>query len=147
MRTRTASLVGVSVVMFGCGWVGLADKNYAHITQGDVSSTIHLIRDTPRVRTLIASHSAMDRHAELVERAALREGAPDVTKARMEFLDVMEHEPGVEVPGRSYARLLEASNASCHGPHTYVKVRITTGPRWGAEGWACYFTEISPTFP
>jgi hypothetical protein len=143
-------VIGASLAMFGCGFVGLVDPSYAHITQGDARSSIHLIKDSSDLRALIADHSPKSREAEQMERAALREFAPAAVKARSEFLVAMAREPGVEVPGNSYARILETSNAGCGeggNAFTYVRARITTGPRAGAEGWACFMTAISPTFP
>jgi hypothetical protein len=149
MKIRTFCLIGTSVAMSGCGLVGLVDKDYAFVTQGTASSTIHLIGDTSKVRALIADHSPKTRQAEEMERSALREFVPAAVKARSEFLVAMAREPGIEVPGNSYARFLETSNAGCDkygNRFTYVRARITSGPRAGEEGWAC-FIEVSPTFP
>ncbi len=60
---------------------------------------------------------------------------------RKEFLLAMSRQPGVTVPEETYARLLEYSDAHCTpmpGYSTvYIKVRITTGPFMGREGWVC----------
>jgi hypothetical protein len=132
MRVHAAFVVGVSLATFGCGLVGLVDPNYAYATQGDLHPTIHLVRDTPEVRALLAN-------------AAPQKVAPSTAQLR----DAMAREPGVVVPGGSYVRLLEFSRAQCEdfNHFNFMKVRVTSGRRKGAEGWACFMTDISPTFP
>jgi hypothetical protein len=123
MRASAFLLVSASLVLAGCGVVGLADSNYAHITQGDARSTIRLVRDSPKVRALIASEAMRAADADRIETALVRqvqEALEDMGRNlaryfpdRAEFLDAISREPGVDVPGGSYARLLEGSNARC----------------------------------
>jgi hypothetical protein len=152
MTIRYPILIGASVALSGCGWVGLADKDYAHITQGDAHSKVHLVRDSPAVRVLIANHAAKTVKQSRLEGITVSRGEAAAVQARLAFLGLMKMQPGVEVPGNSYARLLETSLAGCNsgrhsGGTTYVRVRITSGSHSGEEGWACYMTDISPTFP
>jgi hypothetical protein len=161
MRASPFLLVSASLGLAGCGVVGLADPNYAHITQGDARSTIRLVSDSSKVRALIASEAARSADEGRIETALVRQGQEALEDSgrnlaryfpdRAEFLDTMASEPGINVPGGSYARFLESSNARCGrqgvNQFTYGKVRITTGPRAGAESWACFISEVSPTFP
>jgi hypothetical protein len=131
MRIQVAVLIGVSLAAVGCGFVGLVDPNYAYATKDDLHPTVHLVRDTPEVRALLAT-------------AASPKTAPTA-----QLLGAMAREPGVEIPGGSYARLVEFSQAQCEDFNRFhfMKVRITSGPRRGAEGWACFMIDVSPTFP
>jgi hypothetical protein len=60
---------------------------------------------------------------------------------RKEFLSKMYQQPGLSLPEKTYARLLEYSGAHCNPvPGTspvYIRVRITSGPYLGHEGWVC----------
>ncbi len=60
---------------------------------------------------------------------------------RKEFLSAMSQQPGVMVPEKTYVRVLAGSGAMCNlepvYTFTFVKVRITSGPLRGLEGWAC----------
>lgn len=60
---------------------------------------------------------------------------------RKEFLSKMYQQPGLSLPEKTYARLLEYSGAHCTpmpGYSTvYIRVRITSGPFVGHEGWVC----------
>ena len=68
---------------------------------------------------------------------------------RKAFVDDMLSQPGVDVTGRRYFRLLNRSMANCdlNGPISsakYVLVRVTDGATKGAEGWACE-RDVQPT--
>ncbi len=59
---------------------------------------------------------------------------------RGEFLEAMAKMPGFLVPYRSQCEVVERSRAACGPPlynELFVKVRITTGPMRGKEGWVC----------
>jgi len=65
---------------------------------------------------------------------------------RIAFLDAMARAPGVTVSGESYCRIINRSKAMCDrhpGPNpTYFKVRISSGPSKGQEGWGCLGEDI-----
>jgi len=125
---------------------------------------VRLVLDSPEVRQLIArqeafqpreraeiDHFKKDRDRERTDDAAgpLRESLQHPERyipERTAFLDAMAQAPGVIVPGKSYCRILARSEAMCsrqpyYNP-TYLKVRITSGPSKGQEGWACLGDDI-----
>jgi len=67
---------------------------------------------------------------------------------RRKLLSEMARQPGVTVTGEQYFRIIEESPAGCaDDPVTtsnYLKVRATTGPSKGSEGWACS-RDVQPT--
>jgi hypothetical protein len=60
---------------------------------------------------------------------------------RRELRDKLERAPGVSIAGSQHFRQLERSAAACDvlliPSKFYIKVRATTGPLKGSEGWAC----------
>jgi hypothetical protein len=67
---------------------------------------------------------------------------------RRRLLDAMARQPGVLVAGEQYFRILEQSSVGCaDDPITtsnFLRVRVTTGPSKGLEGWACS-RDVQPT--
>ncbi len=136
--------------------------NYGYVVQGSPpGSTVKLVTDGAEVRTLMGEQERRAPSEDsLAEEALQRGGYPTgvdmrlhpekYNPGRVQFIDSMKHLPAVAVPAGSYARFLEQSKAKCevvsYYNAMYVKVRITTGPKRGVEGWAC-FGEVSPTFP
>lgn len=147
-----------SFVLGGCGIVGQFDPNYALATYQGPSGTVRLIKDSAKVRELIAAQERRFDEEKRIEAEAIHsrrilsiDDLRNLFPGRFQFLDAMSREPGVDVPNGSYARQLEAqSKAPClsgGGSATYTKVRITTGTKAGEEGWACFGFNVSPTFP
>ena len=70
---------------------------------------------------------------------------------RTAFLNAMAREPGVWVPPNSYCRVVKRSPAMCstHPQHnsTFVRVRISTGPSKGVEGWGCEGENVYSAWP
>jgi hypothetical protein len=60
---------------------------------------------------------------------------------RVAFLGAMAALPGAMVPAGSYCRIVERSQAICSdipmSNPDYIRVRITSGPSKGLQGWGC----------
>ena len=60
---------------------------------------------------------------------------------RSKLIETMAQQAGILVTGEQYFRILEESPAGCaDDPVTtsnYLRVRVSTGPSKGSEGWAC----------
>ncbi len=148
----------LSLIYFGC----FLNPNYEKIT--DRTRSVRLILDSVEVQHLISRQESLssrdrqeiDRYTQDVLRLAPECMHPGDTCPRLEelekngaryipervaFLDAMATEPGFSVPPNSYCRVVQRSPARCtKNPHytpTFVKVRITTGPSKGKEGWGC----------
>jgi hypothetical protein len=84
-----------------------------------------LVLDSPEVRRLIL----------------LQESRTSDSPEHVRFIAAMAEQPGIEIPARSYARLVESSRARCGDDPTnhenYLRVRVTTGALKGEEGWTC----------
>jgi hypothetical protein len=69
------------------------------------------------------------------------DNAERYAQGRKEFLLAMSQQPGVLVPEKTYVRVLAGSGAVCGlipgYSFTFVKVRVTSGPFLGREGWMC----------
>ena len=68
---------------------------------------------------------------------------------RIAFLNAIARTPNKTIPPNSYCRILQRSAAICSripqdNPY-YVKVRITSGPAKGQEGWGCLGNDIYVT--
>lgn len=89
-----------------------------------------MIIDSPEVRRLIAREETQE--------------FPVV-----EFIAALAAQPSNLVAQNSYVQVLERSRASCaRDPRVtdvYVRVRITSGPSRGKEGWLCQDKDFSPT--
>jgi len=123
------------LAMCGCKPRELSDPDYFLKTARTTQGTVRLTTDNPKVRELIA------------DQAKRRSVFPPDKAA---FLEAMRLEPGIDVPSGSSARLLETSDALCGREvegATEERVRITTGPKTGVEGWACFRTELWPSYP
>ena len=69
----------------------------------------------------------------------------DKPPARKDFLEAMARAPGIIVPEKTYCRILTTSKVHCasqFSTQVYLKVRITTGPYRGSEGWGCEGSDI-----
>jgi len=117
------------------------------------------VADSPEVRRLLSDAAARDAEAD-----GLRRQLPDEEQIRLhnemglhperymverrKLLSEMARQPGVTVTGEQYFRIIEESPAGCaDDPVTtsnYLKVRATTGPSKGSEGWACS-RDVQPT--
>jgi len=116
-------------------------------------SHARLVDDNPEVERLLSVQKARDDEIAKFwrEKHTNQEGVERIkdmlvnpeqyAPGRKEFLVAMSEQPGVFVPEKTYARLLQSSGAHCTprpGYTTvYVKVRITTGAFMGREGWVC----------
>lgn len=128
---------------------------------------VRLIVDSERVQRLISHQDAVQQNerAGVVlflkdEGRLLEQGSPreldDLLKhpekyipSRIAFLDAMDREPAIVVQRKSFCRILKRSNAICaRGPvenPDFVKVRVTSGPDRGIEGWGCLGDGIGMT--
>jgi hypothetical protein len=116
--------------------VGCYDPDRALETRD--GSHARLVEDTPEIERLLSVQKTRDDNDNVDDMHIHPERyAP----SRKEFLAAMSRQPGVSVPEKTYARLLESSGAHCTpkpGYTTvYIKVRITSGPFLGREGWVC----------
>ena len=119
-----------------------------------------IVQDSPAVRDLLVVEAVRDEQADrlLKERMRVRGKNPEtnspeeevrfmleLTKTigpgRRELLQAMALEPAVAIPQKSYARRIETSEARCVpmqlATATFIKIRITSGPYRGREGWVC----------
>jgi hypothetical protein len=128
----------------------LFDPAYACITRP--GSITKLVADSPEVRRLLTDAATLE-----AEKLRSRRALPDPEQLqltidmrahpeqymaeRRKLLETMAQQPGVLVTGEQYFRILEQSPAGCaDDPVTtssYLRVRVSTGPSKGSEGWAC----------
>jgi hypothetical protein len=70
---------------------------------------------------------------------------------RAAFLDAMAREPSIRVAANSYCRVVKRSTAKCckavQDTCTFVKLRVTTGPSKGTEGWGCEGENVYSAWP
>jgi hypothetical protein len=140
--------------------VGCYDPDRALITRD--GSRAYLVEDNPEVDRLLSVQKARDDKVNEFwrEKHTQQEGMKRVddmwrnperyAPGRREFLGAMSQQPGVSVPEKTYARLLESSGAYCtpgpvYSTTVYIKVRVTSGPLIGQEGWVCE-DDIARTF-
>jgi hypothetical protein len=151
LRTRLfVPLVISALITVGCT---LLDPDYASVTREN--SITKLVADSPGVRKLLneaAEHDATVKRS-LKERPAekqdlLIQELQKPSAQRRQLLDAISGQTGVVVTGKQYFRELERSTAGCDiypiSSATYVRVRVSTGPSKGREGWACS-RDVQPT--
>jgi hypothetical protein len=146
------------------GWVCL----------GESMDAVRFIRDSPRVRALLAGSEAyLETEWQNVLRAIRSAGGfnknggslseelflhPErFIPKRFAFLERMRRQPVASAVARSsYIRFLKRTKASCDDDlvlpqnRIYVRIRITSGPSKGQEGWACMHENVwlnGPLFP
>jgi hypothetical protein len=145
-HTHLLAAIASLVMMGGC-----FNSDRALVTQD--SSHVYLVEDSPDVRRLLSVQKTRDDEFDEFrrEKHTSEEGLRRVedmlvnperyAPGRKEFLVAMSRQPGISVPEKTYARLLQYSGAHCTprpGYTTvYIKVRITSGPFLGREGWVC----------
>jgi len=151
-------LVMLSLIVVGC----FLNPNYQMLT--DRQKSVRLILDSAEVQHLISQQESFSsrerqeivRYGQDIERLAPECMRPGETCPRLEesernrehyipervaFLDAMATKPCVLVPPNSYCRVVQRSAAKCTKNPQYssafVKVRVSTGPSKGTEGWGC----------
>ena len=122
-------------------------------------SVTKLVADSAEVRHLLAEAANRETETDRLRRELpdqqliqltidMREHPERYMVERRKLLDTMGRQPGVFVTGEQYFRILEQSPAGCaDDPVTtsnYLRVRVTTGPSKGSEGWACS-RDVQPT--
>jgi len=138
-----ASIVVSAIVAAGCT---LFDPDYAYVTRED--STVRLVADSRAVRGLLTEAAMRDaalnrsqQNASAEERSRLTLEMQQPSAQRRQLISAMAQLGGVVVTGKHYFRELEQSTAGCDiypiSSATYVRVRVTTGPSKGSQGWAC----------
>jgi hypothetical protein len=167
-------VVTLALVLFGCDFL---DPDRQHMT--DRYRPVRLILQSEEVRKLVARQSAfapqdraeVDRFsrdfarlwaeatqesnnmepgaAEGRVKRAMQASAERYIPERVAFFSAMTRAPSVLVPGGSYCRIIEQSQAICSNDPSsnpeYVRVVITSGPSKGVEGWGCEGDGISRT--
>jgi len=142
----------LTLLMVGCGV--LAPET---VWLGRPGSFTRLVNDSPGVRQMIAEASWRDeeaerslgalpdqKRAELVKDMLLH---PDryVTERR-KLLAEMARQPASMVAGRQDAIVIGRSEARCGGDpvdtNRFIKVRVSTGPSTGTEGWYCQGSDV-----
>ncbi len=137
----------------------MLNPNYADVTD---TGPVRLILDSAEVQQLISQQESfgpkereeLDHYGQDLHRFGpecdrqptgeacrrLEDGAQYIPE-RVAFLKQMGREPAVLVATKSYCRVLKRSSAICRPSPienpAFVKVRITTGPSKGTEGWGC----------
>jgi hypothetical protein len=133
------------------------------------TDSIRLILDSPDVRQLIAHQETMEKQERLNLDRVIRgmgKGEPNPISGyidlslhperyipgRLALIAAMNQQPAVTVVARrSYCRFLKHTRASCSKDPIldcyYIKVRITSGPSKGQEGWSCMFEDVALTGP
>jgi hypothetical protein len=116
-------------------------------------SETRLIDGSPEVDRLLSIQKARDTVADLMwkkqvnKEEAMKRFLDSLVNperyapGRKKFLLAMSQQPGILVPEKTYVRVLAGSGAEC-GPipghsFTFVRVRVTSGPLRGREGWVC----------
>jgi hypothetical protein len=110
------------------------------------------VADSPQVRRLLSEAANLE-----AEKHRSRQALPDPQQVqltidmrahpkrymaeRSKLIETMAQQAGILVTGEQYFRILEESPAGCaDDPVTtsnYLRVRVSTGPSKGSEGWAC----------
>jgi hypothetical protein len=148
VRDNALLLVAMAALMVigGC-----YDPDRALITRD--GSHARLVEDNPEVRRWLSLQKTRDdrinewrreKHTneEALKRVEEMLVHPEIyAPGRKEFLSEMNRQPGISVAEKTYARLLEYSGAHCTPrplyTTVYIKIRITSGPLLGREGWVC----------
>ncbi len=166
MRLAVAILL---LLTSGCLFL---NPNHAAVTAA--RRQVRLVSDSPEVRRLIAQQEVfqpkeraeIDRFNEDASRLRQKwilEATPESARQlreldperyipeRTAFLDAMAQAPGVTVQGGSYCRIIARSEAMCARypgfNSIYFRVRITSGPSKGQEGWGCLGEDIRLNWP
>jgi hypothetical protein len=130
---RLTAALTATVILGGCEFH--PDRHWRF--REDTNANSKLVFDSLELRRLIAEQES--RNQEL----------PEPIPGRSQFLDAVRRQPGVSVPPGPYARQLERSKASCEPGQSKVgrltRIRITTGPLKGMEGWVCEHYDIGLT--
>lgn len=143
-----------AIVSVGCrDW----DPRYAYVTER--GSSTKLIADSPEVRRRLAQAPSRDVEREQIQKGRawdeqlqlmeeIRQHPSQYLGARSDLLEWIGRQPGVVVEGEQYFRMLEQSSAGCDllpiPSAMFIRVRVTTGPLAGREGWACNL-DVKPT--
>ena len=162
------AIVMLGLIHGGC----FLNPNYEKVT--DDTRSVRLISDSAEVQHLISQQESygvrereeIARYTQEILRLApecmrpgescprleeLQKNEARYIPERVAFLDAMARQPGVLVPPSSYCRVVKRSPAKCtKDPHyapTFVKVRITTGPSKGTEGWGCEGDGVFTAWP
>ena len=154
--------------------VACVPPNYEDVT--DRSRPVRVVLDSEEVRRLISQQDAFAPNeqkeidvyfqailllGQAVDREQTNEACRRYEEAkknaehyipeRVVFLDAMARAPAVQVAPNSYCRVLQRSQAKCtRDPEftcEFVKVRITSGPSKGQEGWGCEGDGIFGAWP
>jgi hypothetical protein len=145
-------LVGVAVSLVVFGLIALAFVFFNPDFQSVTGPNAQIIPETSRVLELMRDQVVRDEEsAERLSRHPV-EATPDLISemrrdpakyypGRKEFLEEMAREPSVTIRRRTFCKIIGTSKAPCVvGPFsipTFVRVRITSGPEKGVEGWTC----------
>jgi hypothetical protein len=133
---RLAVALTTAVILDGCAFH--PDRQWQFLDRRDGSSK--LVFDSHTVRRLIAEQETRDQGG----------ANPYDAEGRLQFFNAVRDQPGVVVLESPYARELELSKAHCEPnssspPGRLARIRITTGPLKGKEGWVCQHHDIAPT--
>lgn len=160
MKNCTSVAMIVALTFAACS----LNPNYEDIT--DPSKSVRLVLDSNEARQLISRQDAFTpeerKEIDLYNRDIIavaqeldREQTKEATHRynemkknaaryipeRTAFLYAMARVPAVLVEPNSYCRVLQRSQAKCtNDPESnceFVKVRVTSGPSRGREGWGC----------
>ncbi len=106
---------------------------------------IRLVVDSPEVRQLIVNQEAEIASEDLQDESRQPE---KYMPRRLAFIASMDRQPFIMVVAQnSYCRFLKQTRASCSknpfSDGSYMKVRITTGPSKGQEGWSCMSEDVA----
>lgn len=134
------------------------------------ADSIRLILDSPSVRELLARQEAVEererRNVDQALQAGVNGGRSNAGMVwqdivlhperyipnRLAFIESMQLQPADSVVARfSSCRFLKQSRARCGRQPLYdsyyAKVRITSGPSTGKEGWSCMYEDVALTGP
>ena len=151
-RTRNTSYLLATLTSLAIiGGCDLLNPDRHLVTRDGPPSRV--VDDSPEVERLFSVQKARDAEVDYFwqEGHSQEDGMKRIedihrhperyTPGRKEFLLAMSLQPGVFVRGKTYVRHLESSGAKCElypeVTATYIKVRITSGPLHGREGWVC----------
>ena len=156
------------MAIFQSANVGCQVADHQAVSNGN--EAIRLVLDTPGAHGLVSKQSGLasterrevqqylseTRNLLITLEQSKRTADSDAARARLDyiakrpelyiperigFLDAIARERGLEVPPKSYCRILERSEAVCsrtpgENP-VYVEIRVTSGAMKGSVGWAC----------
>ena len=150
-RIIPGALFSVAVCLVVTSGCDVLNPNRQLITRA--GTTVPLAENSSEVEHLLSGQKGHDIEmeqfrgvkqsaADAAERIHVMATDPDhYSPGRKEFLLAMARQSGVLVPGNSYVRLLQSSGVRCNldttFSTTFIKVRITSGPLKGREGWVC----------